>query len=102
MTNASHIAPIALVLLVLAIILSMARLGGSIAERFAQQWVALNENVSHGMLIVPESRQCQLARHHTASEPGVALQNHDLLSSGRQVRGSNQPVVAGPHGNDVE
>jgi Kef-type K+ transport system membrane component KefB len=35
-TNASHIAPIALVLLVLAIILSMARLGGSIAERFAQ------------------------------------------------------------------
>jgi Kef-type K+ transport system membrane component KefB len=35
-TNASHIAPIALVLLVLAIILSTARLGGSIAERFAQ------------------------------------------------------------------
>jgi Kef-type K+ transport system membrane component KefB len=35
-TNAYHIAPIAMVLLVLAIILSAARLGGSIAERFQQ------------------------------------------------------------------
>ena len=36
MTNAYHIAPIAMVLLVLAIVLSAARLGGSIAERFQQ------------------------------------------------------------------
>ncbi|MFL5618999.1 MAG: hypothetical protein ACJ79A_11490, partial [Gemmatimonadaceae bacterium] len=36
MPNASHIAPIAMVLLILAIILSAARLGGSIAERFQQ------------------------------------------------------------------
>jgi Kef-type K+ transport system membrane component KefB len=34
--NASHIAPIAMVLLLLAIILAGARLGGSIAERFQQ------------------------------------------------------------------
>jgi Kef-type K+ transport system membrane component KefB len=35
-SNASHIAPIAMMLLVLAIILAAARLGGSIAERFQQ------------------------------------------------------------------
>jgi Kef-type K+ transport system membrane component KefB len=34
--NVAHIAPIAMVLLILAIILSAARLGGSIAERFQQ------------------------------------------------------------------
>jgi Kef-type K+ transport system membrane component KefB len=34
--NVSHIAPIAMVLLILAIVLSAARLGGSIAERFQQ------------------------------------------------------------------
>ena len=36
MQNASHVAPIAAVLLILAIILAGARLGGSIAERFGQ------------------------------------------------------------------
>src|SRR4029077_10714865 len=40
--------------------------------------VSLNEDVSHRMLVVPESRHRELTGHHAAAEPGIALQYDDL------------------------
>ena len=66
-----------------------------------QQRIALDEDVAHGMLVVAEARQRELARDHAAAEPGVALEHQYLLAGRRQIGGRHQAVVARPHGNDI-
>ena len=66
-----------------------------------QERIGLDENVAHGMLVVAEARQRELARDHAAAEPGVALEDQDLLARRRQIGGRHQAVVTRSHGHDV-
>ena len=66
-----------------------------------QQRIALDEDVAHRMLVVPEARQGQFARDHAAAEPGIALEHQHLLAGRGQIGGGHEAVVAGADGDDV-
>ena len=66
-----------------------------------EQWIALDEDVAHRVLVMPETRLRQLARDDAAPEPGIALQHQHLLARNGRIGRSDEAVMAGADGNDV-
>ncbi len=63
--------------------------------------IALNHDVHTGVLVMPVAGGIDLARHHSAAGPGLALQDQDFLAGFRQVGRRDQAIVARPHCDDI-